>query len=218
MGFNKLGGRLLLSLCAALLATFMYGCGFTKFHYSGDGEFTDNGPLEGADRYWLDLGKLDLSTKGTKRVLVGNLPNDELGFYLIFPLPRELATKGPIIWSRFSNVQIRIKICREGSSEVLYDYKGVLYKAGHRDGKYYREGLDPIEGFQDSQKYIGLTIPYDFNDKYWIVGIESPFFKNIKRRIEIEVLEPMKDTNAELGIPPGIGVVADVVISGGGWK
>lgn len=94
------------------------------------------------------------------------------------------------------------------SGEVAFEYSGVLFKDGYRGGKYFREGLSPGETYREGCKYISLTIPYRFDEKYKIGSIETPFYKDLKRIIKLEVVEPQDKKN----------IIADVVISGGGWQ
>ena len=52
--------------------TLLVSC--TTIDYQGDGKFVDRGPLEGTDRYVVDLGAVDLGKAGQYNYSVGNLP------------------------------------------------------------------------------------------------------------------------------------------------
>lgn len=183
-------------------------CSLNLFHYSdGDGEFVDAGPLEGSGRYRLYLGKLNFSKKDNKEYLIGDLPNENtLGFYLNIKLEQGITAVE--VLSRLSVVKIKITIIIQNGEEKAFEYSGVLFKDGYRNGEYFREGLSPGESYRDGNKYVALTVPYRFNERYKICGIETPFFRNVKRIIKLEVIEPLLEDS----------IVADVVISGGGWQ
>lgn len=216
-------------LIVIIAVGMLCGCGLAKFKYTdGDGVFTDRGPGAAIDRYWLSLGNIDLSKPFKKKFLIGDLPNDhKLNLFLLFKLNREtyLSDKAAlIIWDRFETVKLRIKVSSQSVGETKYGYEGVLYEDGHEDGKYYRKGLSPGSGGRGSggggYEHIALGVPnsvYGFNEKYYIFGFETPFYKNLKREIELEIIKPMT-VEPNDAVPPGSGIIAEIVISGGGWK
>ena len=62
-----------IAICAAALQTTACAP-----HYSGDGKFTDFGPLAAIDRYLVDLGPVDLSRANKRAFRMRGLPSTEL--------------------------------------------------------------------------------------------------------------------------------------------
>ena len=190
------------------ISVLICSCGVTKFSYSGgDGKFTDFGSSLGAGRYRLDLGKIDLSEKSKNIYLIGDLPNETLGLWLDYK--SEEANNFQKIKYRISDVKIHIRIIIKDTGNVAYEYLGNLYKDGYRNGEYYREGLDLLGGERAGYKKLSHKIQYSFNDKYKLYGIETPFFVNCKRIIEIEIIKPQQNKFKD---------TMDIVIFGGGWQ
>lgn len=196
------------------------GCGCAKFDYAGDGAFTDRGIYASSKRYVLDLGRIDFSVANKKTYVIGDLPNvDTLGLYLYFDKDKYPGLDEKL-YKISTGSRIRILISSFETKSIVFKYSGVLYEDGKVNGKYFRRGISPAGTSYGYTEYIGFTIPYDFNDKIKVFGIETPFFDNFKRALEIEILEPIEFGGSD-GVGTGAasngGVVANIYIFGGDW-
>jgi hypothetical protein len=196
------------------------GCGCAKFDYAGDGAFTDRGIYASSKRYVLDLGRIDFSVANKKTYVIGDLPNvDTLGLYLYFDKDNYPGLDEKL-YKISTGSRIRILISSFETKSIVFKYSGVLYEDGKVNGKYFRRGISPAGTSYGYTEYIGFTIPYDFNDKIKVFGIETPFFDNFKRALEIEILEPIEFGGSD-GVGTGAasngGVVANIYIFGGDW-
>jgi hypothetical protein len=196
------------------------GCGCAKFDYAGDGAFTDRGIYASSKRYVLDLGRIDFSVANKKTYVIGDLPNvDTLRLYLYFDKDKYPGLDEKL-YKISTGSRIRILISSVETKSIVYEYNGVLYEDGKVNGKYFRRGIPPAGSSYGYTEYIGFRIPYKFNEKIKVFGIETPFFDNFKRALEIEILEPIEFGGSD-GVGTGAasngGFVANIYIFGGDW-
>ncbi len=189
------------------LAAVLTSCNLTAFRYEGDGRFTDYGPSTGNNRYHLFLGQLSICKKAKHVFVIGDLPDEPMFLYLVFKPENSDNVKLP---SMFSNVMIRITVSEKATGKKIFDYAGVLYKDGHKNGEYFREGLQPGQIYDSSgQDLLSLSVDYNFDEKIKFWNIETPFYADLDRIVEIEILEPCCNDNSNID---------DVLIQGGGWQ
>jgi hypothetical protein len=195
-------------------------CVCAKFDYTGDGAFTDRGIYASSKRYVLDLGGIDFSVANKKIYVIGDLPNvDTLGLYLYFDKDKYPGLDEKL-YKISTGSRIRILISSVETKSIVFEYSGVLYEDGKVNGKYFRRGIPPAGTTYGYTEYIGFTIPYDFNEKIKVFGIETPFFDNFKRVLEIEILEPIEfegSVGAGTVAASSGGFVANIYIFGGDW-
>lgn len=190
-----------------LLFAVLTSCNLTTFRYEGDGRFTDYGPSTGNNRYHLFLGQLDICRKAKSVFIIGDLPDEPLVLSLAFKPENSDNVK---LLSMFSNVRIRITVSEKETGEKFFEYNGVLYKDGHINGQYFRDGLRPGEINDSSfQTHLILDADYSFEEKLEFFNVKTPFYTCLERIIEVEILEPSCNNICNM---------ADVIIHGGGWK
>ena len=98
-------------------ASLIYGC--DGLVYTGDGKLTDRGPFEAHDRYFLDLGPVDLTTPGRREYKLAGLPNEQFALGLFTtattgPNGRNLATSKPLI------AKIKVEL-RQGDAQKVFE-------------------------------------------------------------------------------------------------
>lgn len=194
-------------LFSILFVAVLISCNFKAFRYEGDGRFTDHGPSTGNNRYHLFLGQLDICKKSKHVFTVGDLPDEPLLLYLAFKPENGNSVK---LLSMLSNLMIRITVSEKQTGKKIFEYDGVLYKDGHKNGQYFREGLQPGEIYDSTgQKLLGLNVDYSFDEKLEFCNIKTPFYDDFHRIIEVEITVPCCNNNCNM---------ADVIIQGGGWE
>ena len=102
----------------AALAAVTVICGCDGLVYNGDGKFTDRGILEAHDRYFLDLGPVDLTTPGRREYKLSGLPNKQFALGLFTtattsPSGANLATAKPF------NAKVKVHLQDENSKNVF---------------------------------------------------------------------------------------------------
>ncbi len=113
-----------------ILATFYY---YGTHTYKGDGSFTNNGFMAATDRYIIDFGEIDLSSKKTYTYMMSHLPHEEFTVGLHVTALKNQPK--PIYETKKINALIHL-VVTNGKGELLIDQKKNLNQwvwSGRRD-------------------------------------------------------------------------------------
>jgi hypothetical protein len=154
-----------LGLEAVVLCSLITGCSAGN-GYSGDGRMIDNGPSAATDRYVIDLGPIDLSTKGKRSFRLVNLPPENFG--------------------------CGIELSAPGASRVQWEEKrfgaSVSMEIAADDGEVVMHVSGPLRDWTWSMYVTGAT-----NAFLYVQGPPGSFFdakKGRSYRLEFSVIEP----------------------------
>jgi hypothetical protein len=187
----------------AVLVIVLGGCGFAGWRYAGDGELHDAGPLASHQRYILNLGTIDLSTKDERVYELARLPDDD--FTVGIRLSALQGVNQPLYEAKPLASVVRLEMTTEGDEIVISD-GGPLSEwtwSGVRGEPHwsfvYRLGAHP--GVWTGIRHGVLA------DAGW--GTYFTARSKGKYRLKVTVVEPDSF---------GSRYQAQVLVKGGGWK
>jgi hypothetical protein len=174
---------------AAAIAAVAILAGCENRQNSGDGQLSDAGPFTAHNRYFLDLGPVDLAKPGSHVYRLSQLPEKEftIGLYTSMTI----TPSGNSLWeAKPLSADVRITL-REGSSEVF-------------------DTVDNLRNWTWNEAVDLYTfIYYRPGTGRSVSGTYFSARKNSDYRLTIEILTP------DLGASP---YDIHLVAMGGGWK
>lgn len=207
------------------------GCSsMAELVYQGDGEFIEN-PRWTEPKYVIYLDKyIDISKPYKGVFTVGGLPS-ERGLKLKFGYWVSIADHPPIkkdsfyhnsinryVAQELAEIPVKLRIYQADSGELLYEFEGAPGTSMYEFDYYTKKGINHSEEISQTgariekkgYSSIHFSAKYVLLPRAKIGGFTTPFYRKESYRIEYEVL------NTNTDIPKGI--IADILIEGGGWK
>ena len=176
--------------------------------YEGNGHFVDRGPTVAIERYLLDLGPVDLSTKNQRQYSMAGLPSVEMvvGFEVVAP-----SSDGQLLGSRPVDALVEIVLINIGNEPVIrqrerldrwtwsaassQESRAFVYQRGHVRERSQGSGVITLER-------VGVRA-----DGGW-----GSYFSPRDREMYILMLSVLEPASVSQGYS------VRLLVKGGGWK